>query len=169
MHNSIYLRVEDVTGEAKDGGHKEWIDVQHFQWQLRQPTENGVGGGGGSGRLMVRDLEVFARLDKAMPTMMTLGARGSRLKTVTVALSKAGSGQKDYLNITLKNVILSGVEMMKYTGGGGMEGNAVAAGAMGVVYRFSPSLVEVNYYEQNEDGEPGAPVTFNWDVKGNVQ
>lgn len=169
MHNSIYLRVAGVTGEAKDVRHQGWIDIQTFQWQLRQPTEAGVGGGGGSGRLVVRDLEVFARMDKAMPTLMTLGAEGKRLDTVSLVVCKAGSEQDEYLKIILKNVILSAIEMTRHPGGDGVEGSAVAMGDIGVVYRFSPSLVEVNYHEQDENGSPGPQVTFNWDVKGNTQ
>ncbi|QWA11546.1 type VI secretion system tube protein Hcp [Sodalis ligni] len=169
MHNSLYLQVDGVTGEAKDSRHKGWIDVQTFRWQLRQPTEAGVGGGGGCGRLVVRDLEVFARMDKAMPTLMTLGAEGKRLKTVSVVMCKAGSEQDEYLHIILKTVMLSGIEIGTHSGDDGIDGGALSKGDIGVIYRFSPSLVEVNYHEQDENGSPGPQVTFNWDVKGNTQ
>ncbi|WP_395479952.1 Hcp family type VI secretion system effector [Candidatus Curculioniphilus buchneri] len=168
MHNSIYLQVENVIGEGKDANHKGWIDIQSFQWKLRQPIEVGVGGGGGSGRLIVRDLEVFARMDKAMPTLMTLGAKGKRLSVVRLAVCKAGSEQDEYLNITFKNVILSNIEIMPYIVNDGIEGSAIEVGDISVRYCFSPSVVEVNYHEQDENGTPGPQVTFSWDVKANT-
>ncbi len=165
MHNSIYLQVEGVTGEALDAGHQGWIDVLTFEWHIKQPTENTVGGGGGCGRLVVKDLLVYARLDKAMPTMMTMAAEGRALGEVVLSMDKAGGKQNEFLNISLKNVIISAIELAP-----GQRAQGVATdGQIGVLYRFSPSKLEVKYSAQSEAGQSSAPVTFTWDVKSNTQ
>jgi type VI secretion system secreted protein Hcp len=172
MNNSIYLQVQGVTGECKDSQHEGWLDIKSFQWQLRQPTEAGRGGGGGSGRLAVRDLEVIARMDKAMPTLMAMGAEGKPLATVNLVICKAGGKKEEYLKIILTTVTLSSVELFEFTGDAHAEvgdSAAIAAGDIAVRYCFSPSLVEVGYHEQDEQGNPGPEVSFSWNVKSNCQ
>lgn len=168
MNNSIYLQVDSVKGEAKDEQHKDWIDVQHFCWQIVQPTENSVGGGGGIGKAVVRQLEVLARIDKAMPTMMKKCVEGTHLPAVTLGLRKAAESSEDYLLIKMQDVMLSAVEIAPHIGTGAVEGNAVASGAMAVLYRFSPSVVGVTCGEQLNTGALSAKVEFGWDVKKNA-
>ncbi|NDL64392.1 Hcp family type VI secretion system effector [Acerihabitans arboris] len=168
MNNSIYLKVDSVTGEAKDEQHVGWIDVQHFRWRITQPTENSVGGGGGIGKAVVREMEVLARIDKAMPTMMKKCVEGTHLSAVTLGLRKAAESSEDYLLIKMQEVMLSAVEIAPHGDTGALEGQAVAPGAMAVLYRFSPSVVGVTCGEQLNTGALSAKVEFGWDVKKNA-
>lgn len=168
MNNSIYLKVDGVTGEAKDGQHEGWIDVQHFRWRISQPTENSVGGGGGIGKAVVREMEVLARIDKAMPTMMKKCIQGEHLSAVSLGLRKASESTDDYLIIKMQQVMISAVEIMPFTDASAGDGQAVSPGAMVVMYRFSPSVVGVSCTEQTETGALSAKVEFGWDVKKNA-
>ncbi|MER2472343.1 MULTISPECIES: Hcp family type VI secretion system effector [Photorhabdus] len=171
MNNSIYLDIKDVSGECKDSNHPNGIDVHTFEWKLSQPVETGSGGGGGSGRAKVHSLVVYARMDKAMPTLMQKLAQGVHLPEIKLTMRKAGGEQQEFTTITLGSVLLDSIELVDFNRDIPhlTEGSAaIMPGTIGVKYSFSPNIAKVVYKEQDNEGKSGADVEFNWDTQKNT-
>ena len=49
MAIDMFMKVEGINGEAKDANHKDWTDIESFDWGAEQPGSMTTGGGGGAG------------------------------------------------------------------------------------------------------------------------
>ncbi len=84
MNNDLFLRIDGVTGESADANHKGWINIDSFGWGASQAGNMSAGGGGGTGKVQFRDLDVQTRIDKATPAIMTFIASGKHINTVDI-------------------------------------------------------------------------------------
>ncbi len=66
----MFMKVEGVNGESKDSNHKDWTNIESFDWGAEQPGSMTSGGGGGAGKVNFNDLTVVAAIDKAAPTIL---------------------------------------------------------------------------------------------------
>ncbi|HVQ74408.1 MAG TPA: type VI secretion system tube protein Hcp, partial [Candidatus Binatia bacterium] len=53
MAVDMFMTVDGIEGESKDGSHKNEIDVLSWSWGLSQSGTGHVGGGSGSGKVSV--------------------------------------------------------------------------------------------------------------------
>lgn len=167
MHNCTYMHVEGVTGEVHTNEREGWIHIQHIQWELIQPFD-GYSTGSRSGKIIVKEMEVLARIDKAMPSLMKKCASGAPLKVV-IAFSKTDQDPTNFLTLSLTDVHLSSVSLEPYTGIERAGETALSAGTMCVKYRFLPTAVDLQYREDSVASGLGAPVTFDYDFRTNKQ
>ena len=49
MAIDMFMKVEGVNGESKDSNHKDWTNIESFDWGAEQPGSMTSGGGGGAG------------------------------------------------------------------------------------------------------------------------
>ena len=47
----MFMKVEGVNGESKDSNHKDWTNIESFDWGAEQPGSMTSGGGGGAGKV----------------------------------------------------------------------------------------------------------------------
>ncbi|HGM6861647.1 Hcp family type VI secretion system effector [Serratia rubidaea] len=159
MAIDTFLKVEGVTGESHDSNHKNWIDVLSFTWGASQPGNMAVGGGGGTGKVNYRDLEVQALIDKATPAILKFCSSGKHVNKVEVSICKAGGNQVEYSRIVLEDVL---VTLADFTGVGHTDNILVK-------YRFQASKVNLHYWEQTDKGTKGAETKSGWDIKQNKE
>ncbi len=82
----MFMKVEGVNGESKDSNHKDWTNIESFDWGAEQPGSMTSGGGGGAGKVNFNDLTVVAAIDKAAPTILKNCATGQHLSKVEISV-----------------------------------------------------------------------------------
>ena len=157
MAVDIFLDLEGIKGESKDTKHKDTIDVLSWSWGLSQSGSAHLGGGAGSGKVQVQDLNFTHYIDKASPILMKNCCDGKHIKKAKLIVRKAGEKPLEYMTIELEDMLVSHVS----TGGSHGEDRLTE----NVTLNFSK--VKVKYKEQKPDGSGGADVEFGWDIPAN--
>jgi type VI secretion system secreted protein Hcp len=91
--------------------------------------------------------------DKASPVLAKHCVSGKHFPTMTLTARKAGEGQKDFLKVTLKEVLITSVQPAGSSGGDVTESVAC-----------SYKDVEFEYKPQDDKGGLGGAVKFGWNV-----
>jgi type VI secretion system secreted protein Hcp len=154
----IFLKLDGITGEARDGAHKEEIDVLAWSWGMTQSATTHVGGGGGSGKVSVQDLSVTKYIDTASTDLMLACCNGKHFPTALLTVRKAGENPLEYVKVKMEEVIIASVS----TGGSGGEDRLTE----NVSLNFAK--VAVDYTAQDETGKAKSPSkTMTWDIAKN--
>jgi len=156
MPVDISIKVGDIKGESTDAKHKDEIDVLSWSWGLSS-TEDG-GGGQAVGRTRVSDLTFAHRLDKASPRLMAACATGKHLATATLSMRRAGIDRRDFLVVTMADVLVTSVAT---------SAQADLVGEDDTVESVSLTFakVTVTYHPQKPDGSLDAAVEFTWNAR----
>ena len=159
MATHMFLKIDGVEGESRDGAHEKEIDVLSWNWGMTQPASFHLGGGGGAGKVNVQDLSVTKNYDKASAKLMHGCASGQHFGKATLTVRKAGGEHPvEYLVLELSHVMITSIS----TGGSGGEDRLTE----NVTLNFA--TVKTTYTPQNERGEPEGDVEFGWDIETNV-
>lgn len=153
----MFIKVGAIKGEAKDGTHKDEIDVLAWSWGLSQSGTFQVGGGGGSGKVSVQDLSFTKYVDTATPPLIEACCKGTHETEAKLTLRKAGDKPLEYLIITMNEVLVTSVS----TGGSGGEDRITE----NVTLNFAKFKVE--YTEQTKSGGAGAKPKCQWNMQTN--
>lgn len=157
MAISLYMKIDGVSGECPNAAYKEYIELDSFHWGASQPSSMATGGGGSSGKVSFHDLTAVGKMDKAYPTVMQQMANGKHFATVEIKGAKMGTGQMEYLKITLSDVLITSADVS------GANGAEIVAN-----YSFQAAKIKWWYQAQDDKGaKQGGPVDFGWDIKSN--
>lgn len=153
MATTTFIKLDGIEGEATHKDHKGEIEVLSWSWGLTRPVP--AGGGSGTGKATPLELRVVHRYDKASPMIAKRAAAGQHIASAVLSARKSGEGQKDFLQVTMKEVFVTAVTVSDAGEGPSEE---VAMSYRSVEFAYSPSTAA---------GLPGAPVKFGWDTKTN--
>ena len=119
MAVDMFLKItgKDIKGESRDAKHKETIDVLAWSWGMSNSGTAHMGGGAGAGKVNVQDLSLTKYVDKASPPLALACCNGEHFKEALLTVRKAGKTPVEYIKITMKEVMVTGVS----TGGSGGE------------------------------------------------
>lgn len=149
-----FLKLEGIDGESTDRSHRNEIDLLSWSWGVTNETPvSGGGGGSGVGRATPQALLFVHRYDKASPLLARLAANGRHIRTAVLSARRSGTGQRDFLVITLKEVNVTAVQMAD-NGDGPIEQVSLRFGEIG--FSYTPLTPR---------GAAGTPVTMNWNVR----
>jgi type VI secretion system secreted protein Hcp len=150
----------NIKGESEDSvqGKAGDIDVLAWSWGMSQSGTTHMGKGGGAGKANFQDLSFTKYVDAASNALMIALAKGSHIPEVTLLARKAGEGQKTYITIVMKEVLVTSVS----TGGSGGEDRLTE----NVTLNFS--RVKFSYTPQKGTGDSDAAKDFAWDIAGNI-
>jgi type VI secretion system secreted protein Hcp len=157
MAVDIFLKLDGVTGEAKDDAHKGEIDVLAWSWGLSQSGTTHVGGGAGAGKVAVQDLSITKYVDQATPTLHLFCANGKHIANGQLTIRKAGENPLEYLKLEMEELIISGISS------GGSAGEDRHTEHMSLNFR----KFKKTYTTQNDDGSAGAAPEASWDIAAN--
>ena len=152
MSIDSHIKFDGVQGESTHVEHKGEIDVLSWSWNATSTGSAVVGGGSGKGKTLAGPLSFQHVYDKASPVLAKQCASGKFFKEVSLTSRRSGEGQKDFLKVTLKEVLVTSVQP---TG----DGNGISE-TVALAYRD----IEFSYKPQDEKGGLGAEVKFGWDV-----
>lgn len=108
MAVDMYLKLDDVKGEAKGTGHKEEIDILSWSWIAAQQGTGSQGGGSGTGQVETLDVEVKKWVDRSSPVLYTYCCKGTHLKKAWITVRKAGDTPLEYLKVTMADLLITG-------------------------------------------------------------
>jgi type VI secretion system secreted protein Hcp len=156
MAVDYFLKIDGIDGESTDAKHKNEIEVLSWTWGESVPVGH-PGGGGGSGKVQMQDLNFNARLSKASPPLLLACASGKHLKSAVLTARKAGKDQQEFLTFSLSDLLVSSYQT------GGTEGLEVPMDSVSLNF----AKIQVEYKELKADGTLGGSVKAGWDVKQN--
>jgi type VI secretion system secreted protein Hcp len=151
MSVDFFMKVAGVDGESKDTVFPKWIEI--VSWSMGgSNTRNGhVSGGGGAGKISVRDVTVTEFTNAASPSLFKFCCIGQKIATVEIAARKAGDTPQVYLKIKLTDVLVSSF----HTNG------QVVKDRQGISHTseevsFNFAKIEMAYGQQDEKGKVNA-------------
>ncbi len=153
-----FMKIDGIDGESQDAKHKGEIDILSWGFGATQSGTMHMGGGGGAGKVSVKDLHFEMNVNKASPKLFLACAKGDHIKKAVLTARKAGGEQQEYYKITLEDLLVSGYE----------------AGASTTDKLFPTDKVSLNfakidilYKEQKPDGSLGGSIETKYDLKAN--
>ena len=172
MAVDCFLKIQGIDGESEDSKHKNEIEIEGFEWSEIQSGTFSQGGGGGAGKVQMRDFKFYTRTNMSSPKLLLACATGQHIPSAVLTVRKAGGGQQDFYMITMSNVLVSSYETTRRAGNFTMDDDTSTNSSTGdlvpmdlVALNFSK--IEVEYRPQNSDGSVGNPVKVGYDLKAN--
>lgn len=154
MAFSGYLKIEDIPGESERSDHIGEINLSSFSWGVSRHTYRDTGGKRESGLPEVQSLVCTKDYDCASPYLALACLKAKNLGEVVLTLRKdAGDDHKDYLTITMTNVL---IESYQTSGGGG--GNPVDS----IVLSFN--TIHQKYIQEDTDLLDGGEHEMEYDI-----
>jgi len=154
-----FLKIEGVKGESADAKHKDEIDV--ISWSFGE-TNSGTahtGGGGGAGRVNMKDFKFTMRTNIASPQLFQYCASGKHIKEAKLFVRSSGSRPAEFLEIWLSDVLVSSFVNM------GSAGPNIPYPMEEIMLNFSS--IKIDYKPMKPDGSLGGSVHGGWNVKAN--
>jgi type VI secretion system secreted protein Hcp len=163
MAYDAFLKIDGVTGEATQAGHKGEIQISSFSLGASNPTNIGIGSGHSSGKVTLSDFSITKPTDSSSPTLFKNCCGGKPYTKVTAAIQKStGAGGGAFLTYDFTNVYVTSVS---WAGTGGAGGGGHDTPHETVTFTFEK--VQITYKSQKSDGSLGAPLMAGWDLIGN--
>ncbi len=100
MAVDMFLKIDDVKGEAQDARHKDEIEVLSWTWVTQSITVHG-GAVGGAGKASFEDVTVTKWVDLASPTLLGAVSTGRHFKEAFLTVRGAGGTPFEYLKLKL--------------------------------------------------------------------
>jgi len=159
MAVDMFLKIDDIKGEAQDSKHKDTIDVLAWSWGLSQSGSASVGGGAGAGKVNVQDLSITKFIDKSSPVLEMACCTGKHFKQAILTVRKAGEKPLEYIKLTMKDLIITSISK----GGSGGEDRLTE----NITLSFAEFKSE--YVPQKPDGSGDAAIEAAYNIKQNVK
>jgi type VI secretion system secreted protein Hcp len=153
MAIDTHIKFAGIEGESTHVDHKGEIAVLSWSWGLSATAGAGGGGGGGAGKATPRELNFTHLYDKASPALAKTAASLKHVPTAVLTARKAGEGQKDFLMVAMKDVLITSVSAS--------GGETDLAESVALTY----GDIEFSYRPQDSKGGLGGEVKFDWNVK----
>lgn len=135
-----FLKIDGIPGESVDKAHANEIDVLSYSLgAARDATAKNK-------PACPRDIAFVKYLDRASPLLFANAVSGMAIPSATLTARKAGEGQRDFLIITLKDVIVTSVQ------------NAGSTDAPVEQVSLGYGSLTLQYKPQKPDGSLGDPV-----------
>ena len=156
-----FLQLDGVPGEATDDKHKDWIELLSYNHDMSQPVSStrSSAGGAATGRTQHGDFTITKFVDKASPKLYEAVSNGKHFSKAKIEVCRAGGSQVKFLEITLEEVMVSGVQLNSH--GSSKDGQELPTESVTLNY----GKIEWIYTQQKrKDGSGGGNVTAKYDL-----
>lgn len=157
MAQDIFVKFDGIEGESQDSTHKGEIEVLNWNWSIGQTSNMHSGSGGGAGKCTVDDLHFEHYVDKSSTHLLQYCLTGKHIPEAVLTVRKAGGSPLEYLRITLREIIITGVSPVYL--------NTMRVPRETVSLAFS--RVNMDYVLQNAEGNKLGTVSMGYDIKAN--
>lgn len=123
----IYLKIgqPDVKGESLDKDHADWLEIDSWVHEIRQPKSSTASAtGGNTAERCEHDAMEFTKtMDVTSPQLYEAASSGTTFKEITIEFFKRdGEGNRvKYLAIDLKNAVVASISPKVVAGQEPME------------------------------------------------
>jgi len=159
MAVDTFLKLDGIKGESRDDKHPDEIEVLSWSWGLAQTGSFHSGGGGGTGKVDISDINFMKTMDLSTAKLMLACANGQHIKEANLVARKAGEKPLEYLKIKLTGVLISNVQE-SHSDGGGLPTDS---------FSLNFKQVDLKYYTQDASGKEGLSEHFGWDVSAHKE
>ena len=154
-----FIDIREIPGESTDKVHQGAINALNWEWGMAQSSDYALAtGGGGAGKVNVHSLNFSHYLDSTSPGLMHYCATGKHLPEVRIFVRSPGDRPVEYLQITLKDVVVASVEIDGIADMGARPIENVA---------LNFAEIKFDYSVQKPDGSVGAKIPFGYNVELN--
>lgn len=151
----IFLKINGIEGESQDSEHAKEIDVLAWSWGAGTPAGfSGLGSVPMAGKTYVQDLSVSKFVDKASPPLLLRMVQGKVIDEATLTVRKAGATPIEYLEINLKDLLVTSLA----TGGSGGDERLIEN------VTFFSGFVSETYFITDQDGKTINESSVYYDV-----
>lgn len=160
---SIFLNYEGIKGESSDSNHKDWVDITGWTFDIERAITSATSTRGDreSSNAEIGDLLLTKHTDSSTPKFFIESCCGTgKNATLHFTKSGAGSGADVYMEIILKNALIS-----KFS----IAGNDKDVNRPQEAISISFVEIEVKYIQHDEDGNAMAPVAVGFDTATNAK
>lgn len=114
---NIYLKLDGLPGESMDHQHKDWIEVESFNWGVDNPASFAIGQGGQATQAHIAAISLQKQCDKSSVAMFKACTTGKHIPKGTISCLKLdGENRVEYLKIDLTDIMVSNFQ---WSGNGG--------------------------------------------------
>ncbi|NOY71334.1 MAG: type VI secretion system tube protein Hcp [Gammaproteobacteria bacterium] len=160
---SIFMNYDGIKGESSDQGHKDWIDIDSWEWGVERKITSATSTKGDreSTNAVITDLIVTKKMDSASNGLFLESCCGGG-KTVKLHLTKTGSGSGSdvFMEYTLTNAVIS-----DYSVGG----NSADMNRPTESITISFVEMEARYTTYDQDGNSTSPDAVGFDTSTNTK
>ena len=137
-----------LKGECETPGHEDEIGVIAWRWGVTSPTA--PGSTAATGRKVYDVLQVDKLVDASSTRLVNALAFNEELRSVTLALRKAGTDEEDFFTVALERARVVSSQMRSSPSGGLYESVA-----------FAYQKISIDYHPQQRSGQRGAANSFS--------
>jgi type VI secretion system secreted protein Hcp len=158
MAFNAFANFGDIKGECTDKDHKDWVMITRYVHEIAQPASvtQKTAGGRSAEAVQFAEFQVHKLIDAASPKLAEACCKGTHIPEITIELWRAGGDPVKYLEIKLKENMISRV----------LHDATPASDAqfptemIGIVF----GAIEYTYTKQKPDGTAGGNVASKWKV-----
>ncbi len=158
---NVYVKINDIEGEATEKNHVDWIAVKTIDWGLDRTLDQTDLGTTqrGFANAQFNKISLTSELSKASAKLMTSVANGTAREKIEIHLCRSGDdaskGMEPYLLWTLKDVVID-----SYSVNGGEE--QIPEESWTLAYRH----IEIKYKKSDyRTGKLKKKNTFVWNLE----
>jgi type VI secretion system secreted protein Hcp len=143
----IYIKfgTPDIKGESLDKDHKDWMEVDAWKHEIRQPkSATASTSGGHTAERCEHDEMTFTKaMDVTSPKLYEAASSGQTFKDISIEFFRAdGDGKRvKYMAIDLKNAIISSIAP-----------STMDAGVPTETFKLTYAAVQWKYTQQASEG-----------------
>lgn len=158
MAFNAFVNFGDIKGESTDKDHKDWVQILSYDHAVSQPASVTQKSAGGRSAESVdhSEFSIVKLVDAASPKLHEAACKGTHIPEVTIELWRAGGDPLKYLEVKLKEVLISGVSTL----GDPLGTHGFPKETVKMVY----GAIEWTYTKQKADGTAGGNVAAKWNV-----
>ena len=154
----MFLKLDGITGDSTDDGHKNQIDVSSFAFAVgRGGDGTGSGGRGAAGRSHLQTMRIDKVYDSASPKLFRAAATGQHIRSAVLTFRRAGDDRDvEFLAYTLSDVQVTSYDQ------GGTDGDARDLGSLEEEVGLTAAKVHLTEQTVGSDGKKGPVLNADW-------
>jgi type VI secretion system secreted protein Hcp len=157
----MFLKLDGIAGDSTDDKHKNEIDVTSFAFAVgRGGDGTGSAGRGAAGRAHLQTLRINKVYDASSPKLFRAAATGQHIKSAVMTFRR---GSNDVLTYALTDVQVTSYDQ------GGTDGDARDLGSLEEEVGLTAAKVHVTEQSFKLNGDKGAAVTADWNVRARAK
>jgi type VI secretion system secreted protein Hcp len=143
-------RSGEITGESNDKEFANQIDVVDWSWSMTAPS---AVGGARTGRVLMGELKLVKRADRASTALMSVMSTNELLKTAVLSVRKAGGTHLPYFVVSLTEARIVAFNVQSDIGS---DGAPVLTENLSLAYKE----ISIDYTLQTEKGAAKSTSNF---------
>jgi type VI secretion system secreted protein Hcp len=156
LADDMFLKLDGIAGESTANKHPKEIEVESYSWGLSSTgaASTGAARAGSASAATIDQFVISKRVDSASPHLFRAALTGTRLKSATFVVVRAGAGKaaSEYIRITLEDVSVVSIKS------GGTQN---AAPLEQVAFNFRKA--SYSYSPAKPDGSMGTAIQVDLD------